>query len=99
MAMYEYMNNGEMNGFICQGFNPLGSAPYKKKITDAMSKHKFLVIIDPLGTATSEFWKHPGEYSDVDARDIQTEVFRLPSHCVVEEARPFTHSRRTLLCE
>ena len=97
MAMYEYMNNGEMNGFICQGFNPLGSAPHKKKITDAMSKLKFLVIIDPLETETSEFWKHYGEYNDVDASDIQTEVFRLPSNCFVEEAGTFTNSSRTLI--
>src|SRR5690625_7163579 len=62
-----------------------------------MSKLKFLVIIDPLETETSEFWKHYGEYNDVDAKDIQTEVFRLPSNCFVEEAGTFTNSSRTLI--
>ena len=38
MAIVERMHMGKMNGFICQGFNPLGSFPNKKKVSTAMSK-------------------------------------------------------------
>ena len=37
-----------MNGYFCQGFNPLLSFPNREKITAALSKLKFLVIMDPL---------------------------------------------------
>ena len=55
-----------MNGYICQGFNPLAAAPNKAKINAALAKLKFLVIMDPLATETSEFWRNYGEHNDVD---------------------------------
>ena len=55
-----------MNGYLCQGFNPLMSFPNKKKITAALSKLKFLVIMDPLETETARFWENHGEFNDVD---------------------------------
>ena len=67
-----------MNGFVCQGFNPLASVPNKKKVGDALAKLKYLVVIDPLATDTSEFWKTHGEFNEVDPAKIATEVFRLP---------------------
>jgi formate dehydrogenase major subunit len=57
---------------------------------------KYLVIIDPLPTETSEFWRKDGEYNDVDPRQIQTEVFRLPSSCFAEETGSFTNSGRVI---
>jgi len=27
------MNQGKMNGYVCQGFNPLASAPCKVKVS------------------------------------------------------------------
>ena len=46
-----------------------------------VAKLKYLVIIDPLATDTSEFWKNYGEHNDVKSEDIQTVVFRFPSTC------------------
>jgi len=54
------------------------------------------VIIDPLATETSEFWKNFGNYNDVDPAKIQTEVFRLPSTCFAEEEGSLTNSGRWL---
>ena len=54
---FELMHQGRMNGYVCQGFNPIGSIPDKQKVTEALSKLKFLVVIDPLATDTSTFWK------------------------------------------
>ena len=64
LAMFERMHQGKMNGFVCQGFNPLASVPNKKKVGDALAKLKYLVVMDPLATETSEFWKNYGEFND-----------------------------------
>ena len=67
LAIFERMHQGKMNGFVCQGFNPLASVPNKKKVGDALAKLKYLVIImDPLVTDTSEFWKPHGEFNEAD---------------------------------
>ncbi len=96
LQAFELMNQGKMNGYICQGFNPVGSFPDKKKIVDGLSKLKYLVIIDPLATETAEFWKNHGEHNDVKTQDIQTAVFRLPSTCFAEEDGSLTNSGRWL---
>jgi len=96
LQVYELMHQGKMNGYICQGFNPLAAAPYKAKLIDAFSKLKFLVIMDPLVTETSEFWRNYGEHNDVDTASIQTEVFRLPTTCFAEEEGALVNSGRWL---
>ncbi|MDB5435268.1 MAG: formate dehydrogenase, alpha subunit [Phenylobacterium sp.] len=47
---FEMMSNGQMNGYICQGFNPLQAFPDRGKITKGLSKLKYLVVMDPLDT-------------------------------------------------
>ena len=96
LRAFEMMNQGKLNGYICQGFNPVGSFPNKKKIVAGLSKLKYLAIIDPLATETSEFWKNYGEYNDVKSEDIQTTVFRFPSTCFAEEDGSLTNSGRWL---
>jgi formate dehydrogenase major subunit len=96
LQAFEMMNQGKMNGYICQGFNPVGSFPNKKKIVAGLSKLKYLVIIDPLATETSEFWKNYGEFNDVKSAEIQTTVFRFPSTCFAEEDGSLTNSGRWL---
>lgn len=92
----ELMNQGKMNGYICQGFNVIASAPDKAKTVSALGKLKWLVIMDPLATETSEFWKKYGDYNDVDTASIQTEVFRLPTTCFAEENGSLVSSSRVL---
>lgn len=96
LAIFERMHQGKMNGFICQGFNPLASVSNKKKVGDALAKLKYLVIVDPLITDTSEFWKNHGEFNEVDATKVQTEVFRLPADCFAEDTGSFTNSGRVI---
>lgn len=96
LQAYELMNKGEMNGYICQGFNPLAAAPNKAKLIKGFSKLKFMVIMDPLATETSEFWRNAGESNDVDTASIQTEVFRLPTSCFAEEDGALVNSGRWL---
>jgi formate dehydrogenase-N alpha subunit len=96
LAIFERMHQGKMNGFFCQGFNPLASVANKKKVADALAKLKFLVVIDPLATDTSEFWKPHGEFNEVDPTKVATEVFRLPANLFAEETASFTSSGRVI---
>jgi formate dehydrogenase major subunit len=96
MQAFELMNQGKMTGYICQGFNPLAASPGKYKQNLALAKLKFLVVMDPLATETSEFWRNFGEHNDVDPSKIQTEVFRLPTNCFAEEEGSLTNSSRWL---
>lgn len=96
LQVFELMDQGKMNGYIAQGFNPIASAPNKAKVLRALSKLKYLVVMDPLATETSEFWRHAGEFNDVDPSKIQTEVFRLPTTCFAEENGSLINSARWL---
>ncbi len=96
LRQFELMHQGKLNGYICQGFNPLMSVPNKAKMRAALSKLKFLVSIDPLETETVRFWENHGEFNDVDPAKIQTEVFMLPATCFAEDEGSFTNSSRTL---
>ncbi len=96
LAIFERMFQGKINGFVCQGFNPIAAVPNKKKLGTALSKLKYLVIMDPLKTETSEFWQNYGELNNVDPATIQTEVFRLPASCFAEDPGSFTNSSRNI---
>ncbi len=96
LQYFEMMSQGKVNGYLCQGFNPVASFPNKRKVIASLSKLKFLVTIDPLNTETSTFWQNHGEFNDVDPAKIQTEVFRLPSTCFAEENGSIVNSGRWL---
>jgi formate dehydrogenase major subunit len=96
LRAFDSMEQGKLTGYFCQGFNPLASFPNKGKITSALSKLKFLVVMDPLATETSEFWQNHGEFHDVSPEAIQTEVFRLPTTCFAEEEGALVNSSRWL---
>jgi formate dehydrogenase major subunit len=96
LHQFELMHQGKLNGYICQGFNPLLSVPNKAKMRAALSKLKFLVSIDPLETETARFWENHGEHNDVDPAQVQTEVFMLPATCFAEDEGTFTNSSRAL---
>lgn len=92
----ELMHNGKINGYIAQGFNPLASAPNKAKTAASLAKLKWLVVMDPLATETSEFWKPYDDFNVADPKSIQTEVFRLPTTSFAEERGSFVNSNRLL---
>ena len=96
LDIFERMHQGKINGFIVQGFNPLAALPNKQKVGAAMAKLKYLVVIDPLRTDTSEFWKNYGELNNVKPEEIQTEVIRLPASCFAEDPGSFTSSGRVV---
>jgi len=96
LQIFELMNEGKVNGYIAQGFNPLAALSNKSRVRDGLAKLKFLVVMDPLATETSEFWKNYGEHNDIDTASVQTEVFRLPTTCFAEEDGAVVSSSRVL---
>ena len=96
LALMDDMYKGKINGFIVQGFNPIAALPNKPKITAALSKLKYMVIIDPLATETSEFWKDFGEFHSAKPAELKTEVFRLPATLFAEDTGSYTNSGRVI---
>ncbi len=96
LSIFDQMYQGKINGFLCQGFNPLASVANKKKVGDGLAKLKYMVVMDPLATDTSEFWKPHGEFNEVDPSKIPTEVFRLPTTLFAETSGSFTNSGRVI---
>ncbi len=93
---FEMMNNGQMTGYICQGFNPLQAFPDRGRTRSGLSKLKFLVTMDPLDTETSRFWQDFGPQNPAKSAEIQTEVFQLPTTCFAEENGSLVNSARWL---
>jgi len=96
LRAFELMHQGKMNGYFCQGFNPLLSFPNRNKVTEALGKLKFLVVMDPLETETARFWKDEGVFNDSNPEEIQTEVFELPTTCFAEDEGSLVNSGRWL---
>ncbi len=96
LKMFDMMSKGEVNLYFCQGFNPLLSFPNRAKLTEALSKLKLLVVMDPLQTETAHFWENHGAYNDADSASIQTEVLELPTTCFAEDEGALVNSGRWL---
>lgn len=96
LRMFELMKAGRVNNYFCQGFNPLLAFPNRAKLTEALSKLKLLVVMDPLETETARFWENHGEHNDVDTAAIQTEVIQLPTTCFAEDDGSLVNSGRWL---
>ncbi len=96
LRIFEMMHQGKVNGYFCQGFNPLLAFPNRQKITESLSKLKWLVTMDPLDTETSRFWENHGEYNNVNPSSIQTEVIQLPATCFAEDEGALVNSGRWL---
>jgi formate dehydrogenase-N alpha subunit len=83
-------------GFITFGMNPVALGPNSKKMIAALSKLKWMVVVENAETETATFWKAPKEYGGAEPKDIQTEVFMLPAASFAEKDGTFTNSARWL---
>jgi len=81
-------------GFLTFGMNPVGLGPDSKKMVAALSKLKWMVVVENSETETAMFWKAPKEYAGAPPRDIKTEVFMLPAAGFAEKDGTFTNSAR-----
>ncbi len=96
MRMFEMAHNDKVNIYFFQGFNPVMAFPNRRKLTEAFSKVKLIVVMDPLETETASFWENHGIYNDVDPASIQTEVLELPTTCFAEDEGATVSSGRVL---
>jgi len=81
-------------GFISFGMNPVGLGPNSSKMVAALSKLKWLVMVENVETESAIFWKAPKEYGTAEPSKIQTEVFMLPAANFAEKDGTLTNSAR-----
>jgi len=81
-------------GFFTFGMNPVGIGPNSPKMIAALSKLKWLVVVENHQIETATFWRAPKEYGTPDASKIPTEVFMLPASNFIEKDGSFTNSAR-----
>ncbi len=81
-------------GFISFGMNPVGLGPNSPKMVAALSKLKWMVMVENVETESAIFWKAPKEYGGAEPSKIQTEVFLLPAAGFAEKDGTFTNSAR-----
>ena len=90
ISIYDQALKGKMEGVILSGMTATSIGPDSNQVMEALAKLKWLVIMDPLPTTSSEFWHRPG----VDPKTIKTEVFMVPSTHWIEKDGSFVNSGR-----
>ena len=90
ISFYDDALRGTMEGIILNGMTATSIGPDSNQILQALSKLKWLVVMDPLPTTSSEFWHGPG----MKPADVQTEVFMMPATHWIEKDGSFTNSGR-----
>lgn len=90
IAYYYYMGKGEVKGLFCFADNPVVGGANTSKKRKAQAKLDWLVCADIYENETSAFWKAP----DMNAAEIDTEVFLLPACLHFEKEGTITNSGR-----
>jgi len=90
MSIFDQALKGKMEGVILNGMTATSIGPDSNQVMQALSNLKWLVVMDPLPTTSSEFWRAPG----MDPAKINTEVFMLPTTHWIEKDGSFTNSGR-----
>jgi formate dehydrogenase major subunit len=81
-------------GLITFGMNPVGIGPNVPKMIGALSKLKWLVVVENYEIETATFWKAPKEYGTAEASKIPAEVYQLPASGFAEKDGTFINSAR-----
>jgi formate dehydrogenase major subunit len=90
LTIYDEALRGKMEGVMLSGMSAMSIGPDSNQIMQALSNLKWLVVMDPFPTTSSEFWHAPG----VDSSKVQTEVFMLPMTHWIEKDGSFVNSGR-----
>src|SRR2546425_990596 len=90
MSIYDQALKGKMEGVILSGMTATSIGPDVNQVMKALANLKWLVIMDPLPTTSSEFWHAPG----ADPASINTEAFMLPTTHWIEKDGSFVNSGR-----
>ena len=90
MSIYDQALKGKMQGLILSGMTATSIGPDSNRVMQALGNLKWLVVMDPLPTTSSEFWHAPG----VDPSSVKTEVFMVPTTHWIEKDGSFVNSGR-----
>ncbi len=92
------MADGNMEGLIVMGENPVVGSPNGRLQRKALAKLKWLVVRDLVDTETSAFWKDSPEIErgELNPDEIPTEVFLMPAAGQAEKDGCFTNTQRML---
>src|SRR5206468_1332511 len=60
MSIFDQALKGKMEGVILSGMTATRIGPDTNQVMQALSTLKWLVVMDPLPTTSSEFWRAPG---------------------------------------
>jgi len=90
LTVHDEARAGRLDGIIYGGFTGVTVGPDSNRMAESLANLKWLVIMDPLPTSASEFWRAPG----TDPEEIQTEALFLPATHWIEKAGSFTNSGR-----
>src|SRR3989441_2707907 len=90
MSIYDQALKGKMQGLILSGMTATSIGQDSNRVMDALANLKWLVVMDPLPTTSSEFWHRPG----VSPASIKTEVFMVPTTHWIEKDGSFVNSGR-----
>ena len=90
MSIYDNALQGKMKGVMLSGMTATSIGPDSNQVMKALGNLEWLVVMDPLPTTSSEFWRAPG----VDSTSVKTEVFMLPTTHWIEKDGSFVNSGR-----
>src|SRR5213080_3875117 len=90
LTIHDEARSGNLDGLFAAGMSGVNIGPDSNRMSQSLSKLKWLVVMDPLPTATSEFWRAPG----VDPKKVDTEVFFFPCTHWIEKDGSFVNSGR-----
>src|SRR6184192_4201777 len=90
MTIYDQALKGKMEGLILSGMTATSIGPDSNRVMQALGNLKWLVVMDPLPTTSSEFWHAPG----VNPSSVKTEVFMVPTTHWIEKDGSFVNSGR-----
>jgi formate dehydrogenase major subunit len=92
------MVDGNCEGFICAGQNPVVGSANSRLVRKALRSLDWLVVRDFAEIETAAFWHDSPEIEDGEVRphDIATEVFFLPAAAHTEKDGTFTNTQRLL---
>jgi formate dehydrogenase major subunit len=90
LSIFDAALRGKMEGIMLSGMTATSIGPDSNQVLEALSKLKWLCVMDAYATTSSEFWRAPG----LDPKSIQTEVLMLPATHWIEKEGSFTNSGR-----
>jgi formate dehydrogenase major subunit len=90
LTIHDEARSGTLDGLFAGGMSGVNIGPDSGRMSESLGKLKWLVVMDPLPTATSEFWRQPG----TDPKNVQTEVFFFPCTHWIEKDGSFVNSGR-----